>query len=58
MPYFSHVQCKNHPERIACPRHGMAQCDCKGDCKGLSVVVTEQGIESMRKFIASIEKAM
>lgn len=58
MPYFSHVQCKNHPERIACPSHAFVQCDCKGDCKGLAVVVTEKGIKSMENFISSIDKCL
>jgi len=58
MPYFSHVQCKNHPERFACPQHAFAQCDCPCEDKGLAVVVSDYGIQSMQNFIGSIAKSM
>lgn len=58
MPYFSHVQCKNHPERMTCPQHAFAQCDCGVDCKGLAVIVSKYGIQSMQNLIQSITKTL
>ena len=55
---LSHVQCKNHPERMTCPQHAFAQCDCGVDCKGLAVIVSKYGIQSMQNLIQSITKTL